>query len=103
MLNFMFEKSDGLGLLTFDGELTAEFADRVKEALMIALENAEHVVVNLDKVTRIDLICIQLLRLAYEKSKRLKKWLTLICTHPETYEQLKVVGKFKFNLNLMSC
>ncbi len=76
MLNFMFDKSDGLGLLTFDGELTAEYA--------------EHVVVNLDKVTRIDLICIQLLRLAYEKSKRLKKWLTLICTHPETYEQLKV-------------
>lgn len=90
MLNFMFEKSDGLGLLTFDGELTIEYVDRVKEALMIALENAEHVVVNLDKVTKIDIICIQLLRLAYEKSKRLKKWLTLICTHPETYEQLKV-------------
>lgn len=112
MLNFRFEKSNGLGLLTFDGELTTECADRVKEALMIALENAEHIVVNLDKLTKIDPICIHLLCMAYRKSKRLKKWLSLICTHPETHKKLEkfensigsifIIDLSKFNQNLMS-
>lgn len=91
MTSFRFEKSGGLGIVTFDGELTAEFAGRLKEALMVSLDNAEHVVINCERVTKIDRICMHLLSLACRKSKRLKKRITLTGIHPETYGQIEMV------------
>jgi len=89
MLNFRFETSGDLGLLIFDGELTGERIGRLKEALMISLDNAEHVVVSFDKVTKIDPVCISLFSLFCKKSKKLKKRLTLIGMQPETYKQME--------------
>jgi len=98
-MNFKFEKSDGLGLLTFDGELTAERSNGLKEALMISMDNAEHVIVNFEKVTRIDRSCIRLFCIAFKKSKRLKKRLTLTGIHPETYERVKEIAGYYLPVN----
>jgi anti-anti-sigma regulatory factor len=89
MLNFNFEKSGDLGLLIFDGELTEERISRLKEALMISMHNAEHVVVDFKQVTKIDPVCISLFSLLCKKSKKLKKRLTLIGMQPETYKQME--------------
>lgn len=89
MISFKFEKSGGFGLLTFDGELTEDRAGKLKEALMISMDNAEHVVVSFEKVTKIDLLCIQLFSIAYKRSKKLKKRLTFIGMHPEKYKALE--------------
>lgn len=86
MLNFSFEKSGCVGLLSFDGELTGERAGGLKEAIMISLDNAEHVVVDFEKVTKIDSICIKLIMLAYNKAKVLKKKIIFRGVHPGKYK-----------------
>lgn len=87
MLNFRFEKSGDFGVLTLDGELTAEHAGGLKEALMVSLDNAEHVVVNFDKVTEIDADCLKLFSTTYDRLTRLKKRLTLTGACPEIFKK----------------
>jgi anti-anti-sigma factor len=77
-----------MGFLNLNGELTAEGAGRLKEALLISMDNAEHVVVNFANVTRIDSVCMRLFGIAYKKSKRLKKRVTLTGIEPETFNRL---------------
>jgi anti-anti-sigma regulatory factor len=86
-------------LLIFDGELTDERADRLKEALMLSLDNAEHVVVSFEKVTKIDLNCIQLFYAAYKKSRKLKKRLTLIGVNPNTHKRLEETVNYQMPIN----
>ncbi|MCL4456681.1 MAG: STAS domain-containing protein [Nitrospirae bacterium] len=87
MLNFRFEKSGDFGVLTFDGELTAEHAGGLKEALMVSLDNAEHVVVDFEKVTEIDEDCLQLFSTTCGRLARLKKCLTLTGACPEIFKK----------------
>jgi anti-anti-sigma factor len=91
-MNFNFEKTGTLGLLTFDGELTEERSDRLKEALMVSLDNAEHVVVNFENVTKIDFICVQLFCQALKKAKRLKRHLTLTGMQEDAYKKIEEAG-----------
>lgn len=88
-MNFRFEKSGGFGLLSFDGELTVECADRLKEALMVSMDNAEHLVISFKNVTKIDCICLRLFCNAYRKSERLRKRLTLTGISPEMYKRVE--------------
>lgn len=87
MLNFRFEKSGNFGVLTFDGELTAEHAGGLKEALMVSLDNAEHVLVDFEKVTEIDADCLQLFSTTCGRLARLKKRLTLTGVCPEIFKK----------------
>lgn len=87
MLNFRFEKSGNFGVLTFDGELTAEHAGGLKEALMVSLDNAEHVLVDFEKVTEIDADCLQLFSTTCSRLTRLKKRLTLTGACPEIFKK----------------
>jgi anti-anti-sigma factor len=89
MLNFKFEKAGDFGILSFDGELTAQHADRLKEALMVSLDNAEHVVVNFEKVSEIDVDCLFLFYTTWGMLARLKKRLTLTGISPEMYKRVE--------------
>lgn len=91
MIDFSFEKSGNYGILRLAGELTGKYSGRLKEALMISLENAEHVVVNLKKVTKIDSLCIHLFALAYRKAKQLQKNLILTDIHPKAYKLKRLI------------
>jgi anti-anti-sigma regulatory factor len=75
---FNFEKIEGTGVLTFVGDLTAHRLSEVKAALMLAVENVDHLVLNLEKVRTIDLACFRVLRAAGEKATELGKGLTLL-------------------------
>ncbi|MEW6739359.1 MAG: STAS domain-containing protein [Nitrospirota bacterium] len=89
MLGFRFEKTGDFGILTFDGEITAQHADRLKEALMVSLDNAEHVVVNFEKVSEIDVDCLCLFYTTWGMLARLKKRLTLTGINPEMYKRIE--------------
>lgn len=85
MTDFRFEKSGNYGILSLAGELTSGCSGRLKEALMVSLENAEHVVVNLKKVTKIDALCVHVFALACRKARQLKKQLILTGIQPEAH------------------
>ncbi|HAK89175.1 MAG TPA: hypothetical protein DHV16_10460 [Nitrospiraceae bacterium] len=102
MLNFRFEKSGDFGVLTFDGELTAEHAGGLKEALMVSLDNAEHVLVNFEKVTEIDPDCLQLFSSTCGRLARLKKRLTLTGACPEIFKKTEGLGECCSFINFVS-
>ncbi len=78
MLTYSFNKVEGhLGFLELDGELSSDTIAKLQEALYVALNNAEHVVINLGNVTKIDSACSELLEKVHIFAKRLKKVMTI--------------------------
>jgi len=71
-INFTFEQFSNVGIFNLIGELTAEHEDELKLILMRAIHGMDRAVLNMKKVTRIDLTCFNLLRKAYCTSLRLK-------------------------------
>jgi anti-anti-sigma regulatory factor len=71
-LNFTFESFDNVGIFNIIGELSAECEDELKLLLMRAIHGSERAVLNMKKVTSIDMTCFSLLRKAYCTSIRLK-------------------------------
>lgn len=77
-MNFTFERSNDIGVLTIDGKLTGKRAADLKAALMISLNNSSHLILNMEKVTELDRTCLNLLNAAWSVSSKLNKRLTLI-------------------------
>ncbi len=84
-MNFRFEKRDGMGLLTFKGEFTEDRADDIRSVFVISLYNSKQLVLNLEKVTRVDPSCFQLLCRLCNLSRALNKRLTLTGVRPEIF------------------
>jgi len=83
-INFTFEQFNNVGIFNLSGELTAEHEDELKLILMRAIHSMDRAVLNLKKVTSIDMRCFSLLRKAYCTSLRLKS--PIILTEvPGTY------------------
>jgi anti-anti-sigma regulatory factor len=68
-----FKISKEIGVLTLHGELIQNRENVLKEALMVSLENSHHVLVNMERVTKIDDQCLQILDAAREKALTLNK------------------------------
>jgi anti-anti-sigma regulatory factor len=75
--NLRFEQSNDTAILTFNGDLTTEDCDRLRSALMRAIENSNRVVVNFERAINVDSICLQILCMARRISRRLKKFMIL--------------------------
>ncbi len=71
-INFTFEQFNNVGIFNLIGELTAEHEDELKLLLMRAIHGMDRAVLNMKKVSRIDLTCFNLIRKAYCTSLRLK-------------------------------
>ena len=71
-MNVSFEELDNVGIFTFKGEITTTQEDDLKMLLMRAIHGIDRAVLNFRKVTRIDIVCRELLRKAYCTSIRLK-------------------------------
>ena len=83
MLTFKVEQPGVVGVLSAEGELTIQHASEMRTALLNALESVGHVRLNFEKVTEIDLSCLQLLCSAHLTSTRTHKQLTLYsCSEP---------------------
>lgn len=72
-----------VGVLRMDGELTMQNAGEFKEALMRSLEKTKEVVLDLEKVTKVDLSFLQLLCSAHRTSVKLKKSLMIGSNCPD--------------------
>lgn len=77
MIDFVFERAGGVGLLNFSGSLTTEGIARLQQGLMISLENADYVVVNFENVTGVDIRCLRMFCSAHQISLRSNKRLVL--------------------------
>ncbi len=74
MMKSQFSQSGKAGVLALDGELTLEHADELRSVFIKALiNNAAQVVLNLEKATRVDFSCLQLLCSVHRTSTRLNK------------------------------
>ena len=83
MLTFKVEQPGAVGVLSAEGELTIRHAGEMRTALLNSLESVGHVRLNFEKVTEVDLSCLQLLCSAYLTSRMAHKQLTLfVCSEP---------------------
>jgi anti-anti-sigma regulatory factor len=71
-INFTFEQFNNVGIFNLIGELSTEHEDELKLLLMRAIHSMDRAVLNMKKVTSIDITCFSLLRKAYCTSLRLK-------------------------------
>ena len=77
-MSYHFKQSGHLGILIFNDELTLKRESELKEALMISLDNVEHLMVYFEKLKEINHSFIHLLCSSYRYCKRANKRLTLI-------------------------
>lgn len=87
MINFTFARTGNIGTLTFYGELGHKHVNELKAALMISLNNADHLVVNLVDVTRIDPSCLHSIASARRMSSGLHKRLTFTGIRDGIFDQ----------------
>jgi anti-anti-sigma factor len=92
------EESDDKKTLSINGELKIQDAAELQKVLIESLENTEHVDINLENVTGIDMSCLQLLCSAHRTMSSSNKRLTLSSSYPDVireavndsgYQQLK--------------
>lgn len=89
-MGFPMEPSSHMKVLMLDGALTIERANELKEMLLDALRENEHVALNLEKVTAVDLACLQVLCAAHRTSVGSNRHLTLQGKRPEVLERIMV-------------
>jgi anti-anti-sigma regulatory factor len=87
MTDFMFERIGGVGMLDFAGDLTNERVEKLQHGLIVSLENADCVVVNLRRVTSLDEGCFQLLCSANRTFASRNKKLFLVGLRPHVFYQ----------------
>ena len=73
--------------LTLTGRLTIEHARELREALNKALQSAQELQLNMEKIEDIDLSCIQLLCSAFRTAKASKKKISLKGTAPVCFKE----------------
>ncbi len=74
-------------LLVFEGEKTILQADELRKILIKALIDANHVEMDFEKATAVDLSCLQLLCSAHRSAVRLNKRLMFAGGRPEVLKQ----------------
>ncbi len=80
-MNFEFDQSGDIGILSFEGMLTANYRDDLRLALMMSIGSVNHIVLNFERVADIDPDCIQYLLRAVRTSRKLRKTVTLVGNH----------------------
>jgi anti-anti-sigma regulatory factor len=87
MIDFKFEQAGKVGMLTINDDLVVQKEDELREALMMSMAFADHVVINIDRVTEVDLSCLQFLCSAYLTSLRSNKVLSMVSPVPDVYKR----------------
>ena len=82
-MNFSFEQQGYVGVLKFYGELTLKRVRELTEALMLSLDNTDHLVVNLQNVTVSDCASLKPILSAHKNAARQNKRLKLIGVNKE--------------------
>lgn len=82
-MNFTIDQEGAAGTLSVEGEATIVRAHELRTALLNSLDKVNHVALNFEKVTAVDLTCLQLLYAARMTSARMNKRLAFEgCSEP---------------------
>jgi len=95
MADIKIQKKKNERVVVINGELTIEYAVELKNALEQALKDGERVVLDLSKVTEMDLSGLQLLCCAHKTSVNLKKTLELTHDSPDVFKQTVRTSGYK--------
>lgn len=87
-MNFEIGNAGEFGVLELEGELTVSRADELRLALLRSFSCSDHIVLNLEKVTAVDLSCLQLLCSAHRTSLAVNKRITIASNRPEIFRRL---------------
>jgi anti-anti-sigma regulatory factor len=93
MKDFVFEQTGGIGLLHFFGDLSENYADKLRQGFMVSFESADYVVVNFTKVTGFDAGCFSLFCAANRIFSRCNKRLFLVGLTPKVSETENAFGR----------
>lgn len=77
MIQMKVDTSGRFGVMSIEGELTAYHAVELKRTLIRVLGNIDHLVLDLERVTKVDISCLQLLCSLHNALAVLNKDLTV--------------------------
>ena len=96
MISFQVKGSGNLGIVTLKGELTADRADELRDFLRRAFDQVNHVVLNLENVTMVDISCLHWFCSAHRMALMWKKCLTLAGNWTELFKRaIKTAGSLR--------
>jgi anti-anti-sigma regulatory factor len=87
MKKYEFKRLGNMGMITFYGDLIVDRIQECKEALLLALHNADRLVVNFKKVTKIDMAILEIICMVHRMSVSLNKNLLVIGTGNHVFKQ----------------
>ncbi len=90
MFDFKSERTEDKTILTINGELTIQNAAALQGALIESLEGTEHLVLNFENVTEVDISCLQLLCSAHSTIIKLNRSFTINSSCPEAFKKAAV-------------
>jgi anti-anti-sigma factor len=100
---FSFEKKGAVGMLKCEGGLDADRAQTLRDALMVCIENADHVVVNCGEVKTIDSQCMQIFCTAHRIAVRADKKLMVIGIAPELNPSPQEISDLCLSRSAIGC
>jgi len=83
----VFTKSGNKGVVTLDGDVTLQQAEELRRILIKALVDADEVSLDMDKVEKVDLSCLQLLCSAHRSATRFTKKLAFSGRPPQVLRE----------------
>jgi anti-anti-sigma factor len=83
-------QSDGDRVVTLKGEVTIQQAEQLRMALMEAFEAGDRVRVDLQRVTEVDLSCLQILCSAHRTSLANNKLISIGSLRAEVFNEILV-------------
>lgn len=96
-MNITGEQAFHKNVLSFSGVLNEEHAEKIWVSLFTALGKANHVELNFEKVTDVDLTCIEPLCLAQRMATKLNKKIVIIGKRPERLIKLFDEGEYPYH------
>ena len=97
MFDYKVEESDDKKILSISGELTIQNAAELQKILIESLENTEHLTLNIEDVTEIDMSCLQLLCSAHKTTIKTDKGFSIDGNPSEIFlEAVNVSGYQQF-------
>ncbi len=87
MISFEINEYDKAGVLTLEGEMSIDQAEELKAALISALDSTDLVMVDVEKVTVVELPCFELLCSAHRTALNMGKDLEYSAAPPDRFAQ----------------
>lgn len=84
--DFKVEKEGAVGILTLEGDQTIQYSNELRTALLKSFDSVHHVVLDVERVTSLDLSCLQLICSAHKTAAGMKKRLT-VTGNPEIFKK----------------